>query len=150
MFSSNQILNISGDEKDQIKDIIKFIMRYHFHLFSDPLSDPISRINGMKEVDNSLIFGRIPINEKSGIFDEYYSKRWDTVFDNPILFNMDILVEIINNWLKQAKYPENKFEGDGTTIKGFEFFVDFHDFDYKDIPTFAIFGVRPYYTYYAK
>ena len=149
MFSSNQILNISGDEKDQIKDIIKFIMRYHFHLFSDPIGvDPISRINGMKEVDNSLIFGWIPKYEDGKSFDKSYSKNWDTVFDNPILFNIDILVEIINNWLEQAKYPKHEFEG--TTKEGFEFFVDFHDFDYQNIPSFAIFGVRPYYTYYAK
>lgn len=149
MFSSNQILNISGDNKDQIKDIIKFIMRYEFS--NHPIgTDPISHINGMKEVNNSLIFGWIPEHENSKTFDESYAKKWDTVFDNPILFNMDILVEIINNWLKQAKYPEHEFEYDGTTNKGFEFFVDFHDFDYQSIPTFAIFGVRPYYTYYAK
>ncbi len=150
MFSSNQILKISGDKKEQLLNIIEFIQ-----LFEHGKED-LFEVDGLKETDGKLVFGWIPERD-DGKFEEEYAEEYDTVFDNPVYFNKTILVEIIMNWLEKQEDTYNKLyheNGVGywdTPKKGFLVTGLSDETEHvSDQPTFATFMIEPYWTEYCE
>ncbi len=148
MFSNNQVLKISGDKKEQLSNIIDFILSFE-HEKSD-----LSHVNGLKETDGKLVFGWIP-RDNNNKFETKYAEEYDTVFDNPVYFNKTILIEIIFNWLEEQKdtyeklWEENKVGYWDTPTNGF-LVTGLSDETERisNQPTFATFMIEPFWTEY--
>lgn len=143
MFSSNQILRITGDTTKQLAKSIEFILEYDDKKYDS--------INGFREKDGVLIFGWIP-KEKDGTFKRKYASEWDTVFPDTIPTNETVITEIIWSWLKkQDKQYKKIWEEENvgywdTPTKGFEIFG--YAEETMSYPFSTIFGVKPAYLEY--
>ena len=143
MFSSNQVLEISGDKKEQLAKAVKFILDYD--------GKDVINVHGMKEINGKLIFGWIP-KDKNGTFKEEYKKEWDKVFDNTLPLHDELLVEIIWGWLNRqdetykAIYDEEGVGYWDTSVKGF--LISAYNEQTDSYPFSAIFAVMPFYSEY--
>ena len=138
-FSSNQILEISGNKKEQLASAIKFILNYD--------GKDISNVNGLNKIDGKLIFGWIP-KKNDGNFHEEYKKHWNEVLDDKL--TEEVLVDFIWNWLQEQEevyqdiYDKENVEMYDTPIKGF-LISSFNEMKDKLFWT-TIFYIQPYYT----
>ena len=139
MFHSNQILQISGDKKDQLISAIKYICDFDDRKISTIVAFKEVDIKGVKE----LRFGWIPRDKTTGKYDDRWAKDWDTIIPDAIPINETILCEIITNWLNQKQQLDRakeirKNDSLDNPCNGF-LISALSDWD---APTFSVFSVK--------
>lgn len=133
MFSSNQVLEITGDSLEQLHKAISFILSYDNKTFED--------IQGVTEEGDSIVFGLIPFNKGLSEFRE------------PKLRSNKNVSDFVYKWLTTSKFANKQYKrlADENDVylypiarKGFKV-IAMSDYD---TPIFSIFRVTPFWTEY--
>lgn len=142
MYSSNQVLKISGDEFEQLEKSLEFVIAYD--------EKKVESMYGCKQYDNKIVFGWIPridTCDKNSPFKSNYVKEWDFVF--PMEPTIAILVETIKQFLDKFDYEA--FKGTRCADETYHYgwiLTGFDSYNTPDVPTFSIFSVEPFITEY--
>lgn len=142
MFSSNQLLEISGDldHENDLRDAIEFVLKKSgwYECFTRR-EEPVSCAFQITETGAFCI--------GTGSFRGEKEKDWtDFQFD----FDVDIIAKIVEQHLRKQDTPNEFFGGDGSSSKGF--LISQIDYQTESVNNFSrgIIIIHPYRCYYAK
>ena len=154
MYTSNQILIVTGDRQEYLEAAIEFALK---------LADcKIEQMRGISSIDGRLFFGWIPkAQDDESKYDEKYIAKWQTTLTGSLIKpTMNVLIDIIYDWLESDEvkeiysrlWEENDVGYFDTPTKGWKL-TGFDDYTFAHMyggkcPTFATFYIEPYWTEY--
>lgn len=150
MYTSNQILIVTGDRQEYLEAAIEFALK---------LDDcKIEEMRGISSIDGRLFFGWIPkAQDDESKYDEKYIAKWQTTLTGSLIKpTMNVLIDIIYDWLESDEVKEiyNKLKEENDVgywdnpTKGWKL-TGFDDYTFEhECPTFATFCIEPYWSEY--
>jgi hypothetical protein len=143
MFSSNQIFEITGDNKSDLREVLELALNLDGNLYDNDNRN-ITKVRGyMIDPQYGIAFS--------------WSKEASGFTDYPMPVTLDLLVELVVNYLdsKEAQEIYSKDDsytgGDGSDKKGWRVYNP--NWKQKGNPLsnfYSMIAICPHWTYYAK